>query len=171
VEWQFVNNHYVLNSLNATFCIICEHRFQQDQCLWTVRATMLGCLLRETRSCRKNRNMILRNGDVFQWKPMLLKLHSRWCRSSTPHWRANNALAMRFSVCLGTLLLLNRAWCSLRCWSSTQHWRTNAFAICSQFLQEESLLKAHRIIPSLGVLVNAVQSVNALQSVFCLQMQ
>jgi cell division protein FtsB len=93
-ERPFVNNHYV----NATLCITCEHRFQEDHCLWTARARMLGCLLMETRSCRKNRNTTLRHGNVFWWKLMLLTLHSRWCWSSTPHRRANNALAMRFSV-------------------------------------------------------------------------
>jgi hypothetical protein len=98
VEQTFVNKHYVLNSVNATFFIICERKFQQDQCLWTARARMLGCLLMETRSCRKNRNTTLRHGNVYWWNPMLLKLHSRWCWSSTPHRRANNALAMHFSV-------------------------------------------------------------------------
>ena len=84
VERPCVNNHYVLYSLNATFCIICEHRSQQDQCLWTARATMLGCLLKETRSCRKNRNTILRDGDVCSMKtnavktalPLVLKFYS-----------------------------------------------------------------------------------------------
>jgi hypothetical protein len=45
---------------------------------------MLGCLLKETRSCRKNRNTILRNGDVCSMKtnavktalPLVLKFHS-----------------------------------------------------------------------------------------------
>jgi hypothetical protein len=66
---------------------------------------MLGCSLMETRTCRKNRNTTLRHGDLYWWKPMLLKLHSRWCWSSTPHRRANNALAMRFSVLERMLLL------------------------------------------------------------------
>ena len=98
VERPFVNKQYELNSVSATFVTLCEHKFQEDHCLWTARARMLGCLLLETRSRRKNRNTTLRHGDVYWWKPMLLKLHSRWCSSSTPHRSANNALAMRFSV-------------------------------------------------------------------------
>ena len=105
MERPFVNKHYVLYSVNAIFLIICEHKFQEDHCLRTARARMLGCSLMETRTCRKNRNTTLRHGDLYWWKSMLLKLHSRWCWSFTPHRRANNALAMRFSVLERMLLL------------------------------------------------------------------
>jgi hypothetical protein len=66
VERPFVNKHYLFNSVNATFFyIIFTKKYQEDHCLWTARARMLGCLLMETRSCRKNRNTTLRHGDVY----------------------------------------------------------------------------------------------------------
>ena len=113
VERPIVNKQYVLNCVNATFFIICEDIFQEDHCLWTARARMLGCLLIETRSCRKNRNTTLRLGDVYRWKPMLLKLHFFRCWSFTPYWRANNALARVSQFCIGMHAVVNRAWCSI----------------------------------------------------------
>jgi len=102
-----------------------------------------------------------------QWKPMLLKPHSRWCWSSIPHWRANNALAMRFSVCIGTHAVVKPRMVFPWCWSFTQHWLRTLLRLVPTSCRRNHCW--NRTGYSLGVLVNALQSVNAQQSVFTRQ--
>ena len=62
-EQPYVSNHYVLYYLNATFYIICQHRFQEDHAR---RDATRGVLTGNKKLLEKNRNTTLRHhGDVF----------------------------------------------------------------------------------------------------------